>query len=78
MTPTLPIAGIDGDRRIQVRNAHGRTVTSRTHPGLPGHRGTLDERSNPLMDGLPWADPGVLATVRGATLVRAGESLRRS
>jgi hypothetical protein len=71
----LTPSGIEGDRFIQVQNAHGRTLTSRTHPGLLGHRGTLDEKSNPLIDGLPWTDPGVLATVRqiaglGARLVR--------
>jgi uncharacterized protein YcbX len=71
----LSPSGIDGDRVIQVRNAHGRTLTSRTHSGLLGHRGTLDVQGNPLVDGLPWTDPSVLATVRqiagpGARLVR--------
>jgi uncharacterized protein YcbX len=71
----LTPSGIDGDRLVQVRNAHGRTITSRTHPGLLGHRGTLDGQGNPLVDGLPWTDPSVLATVRqiarpGARLVR--------
>jgi uncharacterized protein len=77
----LTPAGMDGDRLIQVRNAHGRTITSRTHPGLLGHRGTLDEQGNPLIDGLPWTDPDVLATVQqiagqGARLVR-NDSLDR-
>ena len=71
----LTPSGIDGDRLIQVRNAHGRTITSRTHPGLLGHRGTLDGQGNPLVDGLPWTDPTVLAAVQkiagpGAQLVR--------
>ena len=71
----LTPSGIDGDRLIQVRNAHGRTITSRTHPGLLGHRGTLDRRGNPLVDGLPWTDPSVLAAVQkiagpGSRLVR--------
>jgi uncharacterized protein YcbX len=71
----LTEAGIDGDRVIQVRNAHGRTITSRTHPALLGHRGTLDERGNPLIDGQPWTEPKVLAAVQqiagpGAQLVR--------
>jgi len=71
----LSPSGIEGDRVLQVRNAHGRTITSRTHPGLLGHRGTLDGQGNPLVDGLPWTDPSVLATVRqiagpGARLVR--------
>ena len=71
----LTPSGIDGDRLIQVRNAHGRTITSRTHPGLLGHRGTLDGQGTPLVDGLPWTDPSVLAAVQkiagpGAQLVR--------
>ena len=71
----LSPSGIDGDRVIQVRNAHGRTITSRTHPGLLGHRGTLDGQGNPLVDGLPWTDPTILAAVQkiagpGSRLVR--------
>jgi uncharacterized protein YcbX len=71
----LTPSGIDDDRLIQVRNAHGRTITSRTHPGLLGHRGTLDGQGNPLVDGLPWTDPTVLSAVQkiagaGARLVR--------
>ena len=74
-TARLTEAGIDGDRVIQVRNAHGRTITSRTHPALLGHCGTLDERGNPLIDGQPWTEPKVLVAVQqiagpGAQLVR--------
>jgi len=70
----LTAAGIDGDRLVQVRNSRGRTITSRTHPGLLGHRGTLDEEGNPMVDGLPWSSPGALEIVRpiagaGAQLV---------
>ena len=71
----LSPSGIDGDRVIQVRNAQGRTVTSRTHPDLLGHRAALDEEGSPLVDGQPWTDPAVLAAVKqivgpGAKLVR--------
>ena len=71
----LSPSGIDGDHVIQVRNAQGRTVTSRTHPGLLGHRAALDEEGSPLVDGQPWTDPAVLAAVQlivgpGAQLVR--------
>jgi len=71
----LSPSGIDGDRVIQVRNAQGRTVTSRTHPGLLGHQAALDEEGSPLVDGQPWTDPAVLAAVQqivgpGAQLVR--------
>lgn len=71
---TLTPSGIDGDRIIQVRNAGGRTVTARTYPGLLGHRASLDSHGSPLIDGLPWTDPGVLAAIQqivgpGAQLV---------
>jgi uncharacterized protein YcbX len=74
-TARLTASGIDGDRVIQVRNSRGRTVTSRTHPGLLGHRAALDQQGNTLVDGRPWTDPGVLLAVRqivgpGAQLVR--------
>ena len=71
----LTSSGIGGDRVIQVRNAQGRTVTSRTFPGLLGLRAALDEQGNALINGQPWTDPGVLAAVKklvgpGARLVR--------
>jgi uncharacterized protein YcbX len=78
----LTASGIDGDRVIQVRDSDGRTITARAgYPGLLGHRATLDEHGDPLIDGLPWTDPGVLASVQqvagpGARLVR-DESLGR-
>lgn len=70
----LTPSGIDGDRVIQVRNAQGRTVTSRTHPGLLGHRAALNEEGSPRVDGRPWTDPAILAAVQqivgpGAQLV---------
>ena len=71
----LTPSGVEGDRTIQVRNVRGRTVTSRTHPGLLGHRATLDEQGIPLVDGVPWTDTSVLAAVQqivgpGAQLFR--------
>ena len=71
----LTPSGIDGDRVIQVWNARGRTVTSRTHPGLLGHRATLDKQGIPLVDGLPWSEPSVLEALQqivgpGARLIR--------
>lgn len=77
----LTPSGIEGDRIIQVQNARGRAVTSRTHPGLLGHHAALDGQGNPLVDGLPWSDAGVLAAVQqiagsGAELVH-DESLNR-
>jgi len=80
-TATLTTSGIEGDRIVQVRNAHGRPVTARTHPGLLGFKATLDEFGNPLVNGVPWDDPIVLNAVRkvagqGSHLVR-DESDRR-
>lgn len=73
--------GIEGDRIVQVQNAQGRTVTSRTFPELLGLRATLDEHGHPLIDGRPWTGPGALAAVQdiagpGACLVH-DESLDR-
>jgi uncharacterized protein len=61
---TLTLLGIEGDRIVQVRNARGRPVTARTHPGLLGFKATLDEFGRPLVDGVPWDDPTVLNAVR--------------
>ena len=57
-------SGIPGDRIIQIDDGHGRVVTARTHPGLLGHRATLDAAGEPLVDGRPWTHPAVLAAVR--------------
>jgi uncharacterized protein YcbX len=66
--------GIEGDRNIQVRNRQGRTVTSRTHPGLLGFHAVWNA-GEPLVNGAPWSNPEVLARVQevagaGARLVR--------
>ena len=58
--------GVEGDRIVQVRNARGRPVTARTHPGLLGFHASLGLAGSPLVDGRPWDDPEVLARVREA------------
>jgi len=58
------LAGIPGDRIVQIFNGHGRVVTARTHPALLGHRAALDSNGEPLVDGRPWTDSTVLADVR--------------
>jgi uncharacterized protein YcbX len=60
----LTAAGIDGDRIIQVQDARGHTVTSRTFPGLLGLHATLNQLGQPLVDGKPWTDKGIIAAVR--------------
>jgi uncharacterized protein YcbX len=67
--------GIDGDRVVHVENAHGRVITSRSHPRFLGHRGSLGLQGAILVDGRPWDSPEVAAEVveiagPGATLVR--------
>lgn len=67
--------GIEGDRVMRVEDAHGRVITSRSHPGFLGHRGSLDDRGEAIVDGRPWNSPEVAADVeelagRGAKLVR--------
>ena len=72
---SLTALGIDGDRVIQVQDARGHTVTSRTFPDLLGLHATLDKHGEPLVDGMPWTNEKVLTEVRaivgpGAQLVK--------
>lgn len=67
--------GVAGDRIVHVEDAHGRVVTSRSHPRFLGHKGGLGEDGSPLVDGRPWDGPEVAAEVvdiagPGARLVR--------
>ena len=48
--------GIVGDRVVQVVNAAGRTVSSRTKPKLLGYHATLGVDGEPLVDGKPWRE----------------------
>jgi uncharacterized protein YcbX len=67
--------GIEGDRVVQAWDARGRILTARTQPGLLGHRATIGEDGEPLVDGLPWADPEVTRRVEAAA--GRGARLRR-
>ncbi|MEI6667322.1 MAG: MOSC N-terminal beta barrel domain-containing protein [Acidobacteriota bacterium] len=67
--------GIEGDRVVHVEDAKGRVITSRSHPGFLGHKGSLSPHGEILVDGRPWDSPQVAAEVvdiggRGAKLVR--------
>jgi uncharacterized protein len=67
--------GMDGDRVVHVENAHGRVITSRSHPRFLGHKVKLGPDGEPLVDNLPWNSPEVAAEVvnivgPGAKLVR--------
>jgi uncharacterized protein YcbX len=67
--------GIPGDRLVQVYDAEGRIVTSRTTPRLLGLKGTLSPMGETLVNGRPWTAPEVGAAIEvaagpGARLVR--------
>lgn len=67
--------GIPGDRMVQVYDAEGRIVTSRTTPRLLGLKGTLSPMGETLVNGRPWTAPEVAAAIEaaagpGARLVR--------
>src|SRR6267142_4138134 len=56
--------GIEGDRVVHVEDARGHVITSRSHPRFLGHKGSLGENLEPLVDGRPWASPEVDADVK--------------
>ena len=58
--------GIAGDRLVQVREADGRIITSRTRHRLLGLRGRLDPGGRPLIDDHPWDSVEALELVRRA------------
>ena len=61
----LTMAGIPGDRIVQVRGPEG-VRTSRRQHRLLGLRGTLAPNGKPLVNGLPWHSDEALAMVRAA------------
>ena len=75
---TVSREGFSGDRVLQVYDAAGRAVTSRTRPRLLAHRAVLGPDGEPLVDGRPWRSPEVARDVReaagpGARLERGPE-----
>lgn len=61
----IALDGIRGDRLVHVSGPHG-VITSRSKPLLLGHRGTLGEDGELLIDGIPAAAPESLAAIREA------------
>ena len=61
----LTADGVFGDRLVHVRGPEG-VRTSRRHHRLLGLHATLGDDGSPLVDGLPWTSPEVLARVREA------------
>jgi uncharacterized protein len=70
-TADVRFDGIAGDRRaLIVRN--NRIITSRTHPRLLAHSGTIAPDGEPRVDGKRWDDPAVGDLVKEI----AGESAK--
>lgn len=72
----LGVDGIAGDRLLYVVDGRGEILSARTKPRLLGHRATLDDEGDVLVDGMPWQSEDVAAVVRAAAgpdarLVRA-------
>jgi uncharacterized protein YcbX len=67
--------GIEGDRLVQAWDERDRIVTARTRSRLLGLRAVLAGDGQPLVDGLPWADPEVTRRVEQAA--GSGVRLRR-
>src|SRR5205085_7357346 len=62
-TVDILLGGLPGDRVVQVYDARGRIVTSRTTPGLLGLAGTTSATGGPLVDGALWTTPEVAKTI---------------
>lgn len=78
---SLTPLGIVGDRVVQVVDARGAIVTSRSRPRLLGLHAALGPDGVPLVDGRPWTDDAVVSAVasaagRGARLRRGDEDER--
>jgi uncharacterized protein YcbX len=71
----LTLAGVDGDRIVQVYDRHERVVTARRFPKLLLLHATLGADGEPLVDGVPWQSAETERRVVDA--VGAGAHLRR-
>ena len=63
--------GLADDRKVLVRGANGRVITSRTHHQLLVLKGTLGADGQPHISGHIWNSPEALALVRKAVGVEA-------
>jgi uncharacterized protein YcbX len=59
-------SGVAGDRIVQVRNARGQVITSRSKPLLLRHKATLGADNQVLVDGRPWTAADVARDVEAA------------
>jgi len=67
----LLAGGVFGDRLVYVRAPDGRTITSRTRPGLLGLAGTLGADGVPLIEDRPWSHPLSIAAIEAVAGVGA-------
>jgi uncharacterized protein YcbX len=67
--------GVEGDRIVHVEDVKGRVITSRSHPRLLGHTGSIGPDGEVLVDGRPWRSAEVAADV--AAIAGAGAGLVR-
>jgi uncharacterized protein YcbX len=58
--------GVAGDRKVLVRGANGRVITSRTHHKLLGLKGTLGTDGEARISGHLWNTPEALGFVKAA------------
>lgn len=62
----LGLDGIPGDRVLYVIDGRGAILSARTKPRLLGHRASLSQDGDVLVDGVSWDSPEVAAAVRAA------------
>jgi uncharacterized protein YcbX len=65
-TAQIDELGVAGDRKVLVRGANGRIITSRTHHKLLGLKGTIPADGEVRISGQLWNTPEALALVRAA------------
>jgi uncharacterized protein len=59
--------GVRGDRLLRIDDEKGKNITARTALSLLGVAATIGEDGEPLIDGVPWREPGSLNAVRAAS-----------
>jgi len=80
MLPEVEVGemGVAGDRSLYVVDDQGVVLTARTRPGLLLHRGGVDDRGRPTVDGLHWEDAEVARRVAEAGRPSEGARLMRA
>jgi uncharacterized protein len=63
----LTSLGIESDRLVHAKRPAGRVFTARTHSGMLGLQGGLDEDGMPTIDGARWDTTEALEAIRAVT-----------